>query len=347
MSDATHGSNGKSGSSQTVCLVLVEADGDAVCEATRQALTVARELAGTVEAVVLAADEEPARRLAPALAADGVARVHAVTDPLLAEYGPEAFGAALAQLIRSVEPTGVVAPGTARGNEIMAHTAAVTDLSLATGCVAIAVDGDAWSVTRQRWGGVLWEDAALAASVKLATLAPHAVAVQPTPGREHATVSIFACDLDPTLARTRVAQRTPLGAGVTLSTAPVVVSGGRGVGSAEGFAVLEELADRLGGAVGCSRVATNNGWRPHADQVGQTGTRIAPNLYIACGISGATQHWVGCKDAQRILAINTDPEASLVQRADYAIIGDVQTVLRAVVDELDRARQPADAGAGG
>jgi electron transfer flavoprotein alpha subunit len=84
-----------------------------------------------------------------------------------------------------------------------------------------------------------------------------------------------------------------------------------------------------------------------SDQGGQTGTRIAPNLYIACGISGATQHWVGCKDAQRILAINTDPEASLVQRADYAVIGDVQTVLRAVVDELDRARQPADAGASG
>ncbi len=127
------------------------------------------------------------------------------------------------------------------------------------------------------------------------------------------------------------------GGGVSLATAPVVVSGGRGIGSAEGFAVLEELAGLLGGAVGCSRVATNNGWRPHSDQVGQTGTKIAPELYIAAGISGATQHWAGCMGSKTILAINTDPEAPMVTRADYAVIGDAQQVLRAVVDEL-RAR---------
>ena len=111
--------------------------------------------------------------------------------------------------------------------------------------------------------------------------------------------------------------------GVTLATAPVVVSGGRGVGSADGFEPLEELAELLGGVVGCSRVVTNNGWRPHADQVGQTGTRIAPDLYIATGISGAIQHWVGAMASKKILAINTDPEANMVTKADYAVIADL------------------------
>jgi electron transfer flavoprotein alpha subunit len=123
---------------------------------------------------------------------------------------------------------------------------------------------------------------------------------------------------------------------VLLTDARVVVGGGRGVGSAEGFAALEELANLLGGAVGGSRVVTNLGWRSHADQIGQTGARIAPELYIACGISGAIQHIVGCKAAKRILAINTDKDAPMVARADYAVIGDLQEIVPALVQELQR-----------
>jgi electron transfer flavoprotein alpha subunit len=123
---------------------------------------------------------------------------------------------------------------------------------------------------------------------------------------------------------------------VLLTDARVVVGGGRGVGSAEGFKALEELANLLGGAVGGSRVVTNLGWRSHADQIGQTGARIAPELYIACGISGAIQHIVGCKAAKRILAINTDKDAPMVARADYAVIGDVQEILPALLQELRR-----------
>ena len=120
----------------------------------------------------------------------------------------------------------------------------------------------------------------------------------------------------------------------------MVVGGGRGVGSAEGFGALEELAELLGGIVGCSRAVTSAGWRPHSDQIGQTGVRIAPDLYIACGISGATQHIVGCKGAKHILVINTDADAPIFSRADYAVIGDVRQVVPALVAEIRKAIKP-------
>jgi electron transfer flavoprotein alpha subunit len=125
---------------------------------------------------------------------------------------------------------------------------------------------------------------------------------------------------------------------LSLADAKVVVGGGRGMGSAEAFAMLDELAGLLGAAVGVSRVATSLGWRPHAQQIGQTGTRIAPDLYIACGISGAIQHIVGAKAAKRILVINTDPEAPIFKRATYAVVGDVGQVVPAISNEIRRVR---------
>ncbi len=126
--------------------------------------------------------------------------------------------------------------------------------------------------------------------------------------------------------------------GVSLRDAKVVVSGGRGVGSSEAFAIIEELAGLLGGAVGCSRVVTSAGWRPHTDQVGQTGTKISADLYVACGISGATQHIAGAKGAKKILAINSDPEAPILSVADYAVVGDLHEIVPAISAELRRVR---------
>jgi electron transfer flavoprotein alpha subunit len=127
--------------------------------------------------------------------------------------------------------------------------------------------------------------------------------------------------------------------GVSLRDAKVVVSGGRGVGSAEGFGIIEELAELLGAAVGCSRVVTSAGWRPHADQVGQTGTKISADLYVACGISGATQHIAGAKGAKKILAINDDAEAPIFASADYAVVGDLHEIVPAISAELRRVRR--------
>ena len=183
---------------------------------------------------------------------------------------------------------------------------------------------------RQQWGGSLNEDAKLTSSLPIVSVAHHAVNAEEAPVATN--ISTLELSVADTGLRTQITDRDVVDGGVTLATAPVVVGGGRGVGSAEGFEVLEALAAKLGGVVGCSRAVTNNGWRPHSDQVGQTGTRIAPQLYIACGISGAIQHWVGAKAAKRILAINTDPQANMVVKADYAVIGDLFEVVPAIGD---------------
>ena len=326
-------------------LTFVEHRDGVVADTSLQALTLARGIATTtqepLDAVVLGAGAgETADRMRDA----GVDHVHLCDGELLDDYAPEAWAEALCVLVAELRPTALLASGTARGDEVLAHAAARMDAPLATACTQITADGQGWSLLRLRWGGILVEEARLSAPVKLATVAPHVHAAVPADVPGQATVRQHAPDLPVALGRTRVVGRATQPEGVTLATAPVVVSGGRGVGSAEGFAALEELAELVGGAVGCSRVATSNGWRPHADQVGQTGTRVAPDLYIACGISGATQHWVGCMNAGRILAINTDPEAPMVTRADHAVIGDVHEVLPAVLEEI-RSRKAAAVGA--
>jgi electron transfer flavoprotein alpha subunit len=258
-----------------------------------------------------------------------VARARRVVHDRLDEYAPEAW----AQAVVELAPDVVVGPGTDRGHEVLARVAARLEVPLAANVVEAEPDGDALRLTRQRWGGSLLEEAVLSDSPKVLTVAPHAVEAKP------AGVTTTVEELTPTLGDehfvVRVARREKPAAGaVRLDTARVVVGGGRGVGSKEGFELLEELASLLGGAVGGSRVVTNLGWRPHSDQVGQTGARIAPELYIACGISGAIQHIVGCRSAKRMLVINKDKSAPIVARADWAVIGDLHEIVPAIVSEV-------------
>jgi electron transfer flavoprotein alpha subunit len=246
-------------------------------------------------------------------------------------FAPAAWGRAIASEIEARAPSAVIAPGTDRGNEVLAHVAAALDVPLAANCVAVAPDAPA-TVTRIRWGGSLLEEARVHGSPLLLTVAPHAVAAE----LGEIEVAHLRAEVD---GRFRVSEQLQASsAGVSLADASVVVSGGRGVGSAEGFAVIEELAQLLGAAVGCSRAVTMAGWRPHTDQVGQTGTKIAPEIYIACGISGATQHMAGCKGAKKLLAINPDAEASIFASADYAVIGDLHEVVPAISEEIRKAR---------
>jgi electron transfer flavoprotein alpha subunit len=253
-------------------------------------------------------------------------------DPAEA-YTPAAWAQALVELAQQRSASAVVAPGTDRGNEVLAHIAAKLDQPMSANCVSV-MPGEPATVVRMRWGGSLLEEARVHGAPLLLSVAPHAVAAAAVADVEVVPVSGSEAD-----RVVRVSETVPAStAGVSLADADVVVSGGRGVGSAEGFSVIEELAALLGGAVGCSRAVTSAGWRPHSDQVGQTGTKISPEIYIACGISGATQHMAGCKGAKRLLAINPDGEASIFASADYAVIGDLHAVVPAISAEIRKVR---------
>jgi electron transfer flavoprotein alpha subunit len=277
-----------------------------------------------------AADELSLQAVAMARSLSGGSDVAAVTISPGHAYAPAAWGRAVADAAGARGADVVLAPGTERGDEILAHVSALLDLPLAANCTSVTL-GNPASVTRVRWGGSLLEEASVHGAPLLATVAPHAVAAADGAG----DVSALRPGEDPIAVVERVTAATE---GVSLTDAKVVVSGGRGVGSAEGFAPLEELADLLHGAVGCSRAVTSAGWRPHTDQVGQTGTKVAPDIYIACGISGATQHMAGCKGAKKLLAINPDAEASIFANADYAVIGDLHEIVPAISAEIRKTR---------
>ena len=321
-------------------VVLVERVGTEPDRLSLEALALGRSVAGALraplDAVLLGSGAEGA---SAKLGGHGVGLAHVAEDPRLDDYAPAAWAAAIRAVVAIRSPAAVIAAGSERGNEVLAHVAARAGVPMAANVVEVTPTGT-WRLVRQRWAGSLLEDAALDAPVRLMTVAPHAVAVEvASPTAPAPTITRFEPEIEPGDLVARVVSREArTSSGVSLSDAKVVVGGGRGVGSAEGFARLEELANLLGGAVGGSRVVTSLGWRPHADQIGQTGLRIAPDLYIACGISGAIQHIVGCKAAKRILAINTDPESPIMAVADYAVIGDLSSVVPAISAEIERRR---------
>jgi electron transfer flavoprotein alpha subunit len=307
--------------------------------ASLEAVTFARGIAGAtgspLEAVVLA-DGAIARSAGPALAGLGMATALVVDSGALSLDHPDGWAAAITQVAGARGAVAVVGPGTERGNDLLARVAARMNRPMAANCLSVE-PGERYRLSRQRWAGSLIEDCWLDADVRLLTVAPNTVAPAVADGGPAPAVEIVPVTLSEADLAVHVTSReAPERGGVSLGDAKVVVGGGRGVGSAEGFSDLEELAALLGGAVGGSRVVTSAGWRPHADQIGQTGLRIAPDLYIACGISGAIQHIVGCKAAKHILAINTDAESPIMGVADYAVIGDLHAIVPAISAEIRR-----------
>ncbi len=288
-------------------LVFLESPED---ELSQQAMTFARQLGEEIAAVAIE---------------DG-------------SYAPATWAQTLVELVEQRSPNAVVAPGSDRGNEVLAHVAAKLDQPMAANCVAVT-PGQPATVTRVRWGGSLLEEARVHGSPLLLSAAPHAHTADPVAATANIEVAESSSGASETDLLAKVREHVPaVSAGVSLADADVVVSGGRGVGSAEGFGMIEELAELLGGAVGCSRAVTSAGWRPHTDQVGQTGTKISPEIYIACGISGATQHMAGCKGAKKLLAINEDGEASIFASADYGVVGDLHEIVPAISEEIRKAR---------
>ena len=311
-------------------LVLVEHVDGIATDVSLQALTLAAALGGETHALVIGPAGAEAAANIPA------AVVHVAEHDALGAFAPDAWASILCATADRIGATAIVAPGSGHATDAMARAAARLGEPLAANCISVT-PGDPLLLTRVRWGGSLLEEARLQAGRALLTVAPHAVAAA-EPGSP-GSVESFTPELADADLVVRVRDRVaPPAGGVSLSDAKVVVTGGRGVGSAEGFTVVEELAGLLGGAVGCSRAVTMSGWRPHTDQVGQTGNKISPEIYIACGVSGATQHIAGAKGAKKILAVNTDPEAPIMSIADYAVVGDLHEVLPAVSAELRRRR---------
>ena len=316
-------------------LVLVELDGGEPADASLRALTLARSL-GDVNAVVFA-DAVPQ----DTLGRYGVTDAYVIETSALDGYAPQAWARTLAGLATETGATAVLAAGTDRGNEVLAHLGAITGLPMAANCTLVTPDeGRTHRLVRHRWAGLLLEDAVLEAPVALFTVATDSVANVSAETPAAIQVHVHKPELAEADLVVRAAESPAGTGGASLATARVVVGGGRGVGGPDGFASLEELAGLLGGVVGVSRVVTSEGWRPHKQQVGQTGTKITPELYLACGISGAIQHIAGCAGAKHIVAINTDPGAPILTHADYAVIGDLHQVIPALIEALRTRRTP-------
>ena len=316
-------------------LVLVDHDRGELDPLSLRALTAARKLGQDVEAVVIGKE---AGALAGIVGEYGAKVLHVASHANITDYTPMASGRALKDLVEKLKPAAVLAAGTPRGNEQLAHLAAFLDLPMAAECSEITL-GSPHHVLRARWAGNLIESANVHADLLIATVLAFSTEPESANGGA-ATVAEFEPSLQPADYAVKVLSRDAgeSKGGVTLTDAKVIVSGGRGVGGPDGFGQIEELAALLGGTVGCSRVVTSSGWRPHAEQVGQTGTKVAPDLYIAAGISGAMQHIAGMKNSKTIVVINTDPEAPILGYADYAIIGDLHQVLPALTSAIRQAK---------
>jgi electron transfer flavoprotein alpha subunit len=309
----------------TVLVIAEQVDG-AFRKVTFEALSAARKLGPQVSAVVLGSGVEGA---AAELARFGAARILVADDPSLTDYTVDAYTNVLAEVIGNVGPSVVILGATTQGKELAARLSARLDAGLATDCIALGMEGGQVVATRTMYGGKILADVSLNGTPVLVALRPNVMAVEEAP----VDGAVEKVTVIPGEARTRVKSKQLETGKIDLTEAQVIVSGGRGMGGSD-YSVVEALANVLGAAVGASRSAVDEGWRSAADQVGQTGKTVSPNLYIACGISGAIQHLAGMSSSKVIVAINKDAEAPIFSKADYGIVGDLFEVIPALTEEI-------------
>jgi electron transfer flavoprotein alpha subunit len=312
-------------------LVLVDQVDGTPKKVSYELLTLARTL-GEPSAVALGAGAAAA---AEKLAAYGAEKVYVCEAPELDDYlvGPKA--AVLAQLITDLSPVAVLAPSNAEGKEIAARAAVKTGSGIVTDAVGVTPE----LVAEQPiFGGSVAVQSRVATGTPIITVRANSTA--PTEQAGAGTVQQVSATFSASDTMAKVVDRVveQKGGRPALGDASVVVSGGRGVGAAENFSIVEKLADSLGAAVGASRAATDAGWYPHQNQVGQTGQTVSPQLYIAVGISGAIQHRAGMQTSKTIVAINKDPEAPIFELADYGLVGDLFTVVPQLTDEIAKRK---------
>jgi electron transfer flavoprotein alpha subunit len=314
-------------------LVLVDHDGERVHKSTYELLTAARRLGDP--AAVVVGTPGTAARLAQSLARYGATTVHAAESTDAAEFLATPAVDALQLVVGEASPAAVLVSATADGNEVAGRLAARLD----AGLLIDAVDLDSSGVATQIvFGGSYTVRSQVTQGVPVITVRPGAFEPEERPGQAvQRTLALPAAD---PAASARVTARRAASTGDRpgLTEASVVVSGGRGVGGADGFKVVEELADALGGAVGASRAAVDAGYYPHQFQVGQTGKSVSPQLYVALGISGAIQHLAGMQTSKTIVAVNKDPEAPILGLADYGVVGDLFAVAPQLTQEVAARR---------
>jgi electron transfer flavoprotein alpha subunit len=272
---------------------------------------------------------------APALGAYGAGRVLAADDPALDPYSNTAFAKAIAQVVAAEGAQVLLMPASQMGKDLAPRVAVLLNAGLAADCVAISAEGGDITATRPVYAGKALIDVRVTTDVKVFTLRPNVFTASPGSGTaevETASVQLSAADARATVRSTSVSAGRP-----DVTEADIIVSGGRGMKGPEHFHLIESLADVLGAGVGASRAVVDAGWRPHDEQVGQTGKTVSPTLYIACGISGAVQHLAGMSSSKYIVAINKDKDAPIFQVADYGIAGDVFDVLPELTRQLKQA----------
>jgi electron transfer flavoprotein alpha subunit len=314
-------------------LVLAEhADGE-VQKVTCELLTLARRFGDPAVVWTGPGAEQGRRRCAEF----GAARIYVDADPAFGRYVVAPAAALLAELVRDNAPGLVLIAGTGEGKEIAARLAVKTDSGLITDAVDLIPDADGNPLAEQSiFGGTTVVHSRVKRGTPIIAMRPHSVAPEPATGAaELIPVSLAGEAGGATITGRVVAER---GERPDLTEASIVVSGGRGTGSPEGFGIIEQLADALGAAVGASRAVTDAGWYPHQFQVGQTGKTVSPQLYMAIGISGAIQHRAGMQTSKTIVAINKDPEAPIFELTDFGVVGDLFKVVPQLIDEIGKRR---------
>jgi electron transfer flavoprotein alpha subunit len=263
----------------------------------------------------------------------GADKILVADDPGLADYTTSAYTNVIADLIRSTDPAVVVIGASATGKDLSARLAARLDAGLAMDCTGVKIDGGKLTCTRPMFGGKIFADVEFESPIQIVAIRPNVMDI--VESARDGAIEKPAVQLGE--VKTAVVEKSmDTGDKIELTEADIVVSGGRG--TAGNFAAIEELAAAFRGAVGASRSAVDEGWRPHSDQVGQTGKVVSPVLYVACGISGAIQHLAGMSTSKFIVAINKDPEAPIFSKADLGIVGDLFEVVPAVAEEVKKVR---------
>lgn len=276
--------------------------------------------------------------LADRFAPYGADKVYVVEHDLLEDYTADGYAKALSDLIVKEQPSIVLAGATVVGKDLMPKVAARIGAAMAADCTAIGLDGDAFTVKRYMYSGKMIADVKFQADkVAIATVRPNVLIAAAPDASKSAEVVNVAAEVSAADIRVKVVEVVKGDAGkVDLTEAQIIVSGGRGMKDAGGYGILEDLAKALGATVGASRAAVDAGWRPLSDQVGQTGKVVSPNLYIACGISGAIQHYAGMGTSKVIVAINKDEEAPILSKCDYAVIDDLFKIIPPLTGEIKK-----------